>query len=190
MLQHLKELYWEIKDEIGRFNYLSAFIRNVPGELGFKLRRHFIPKYFASCGQNIKIHENVRYRGVHKISVGDNVEIGVDNFIQGSGGVRLEDEVMLGPGVKIWSINHKFDSVDKPIMNQGYDYDPVFIGKGCWLAANVFVMPGVVIPEGCVVSAGSIVGKRRFPPFSILAGNPCRPIGSRNVTQKNTPAAS
>jgi acetyltransferase-like isoleucine patch superfamily enzyme len=179
MLRHIKEFYWELKDEIGRFNHVNAILKGIPGAIGMKIRAHVIPQYFFSCGQGIIIHENVRYRSVHKLTVGNNVELGVDNFIQASGGVTLEDNVMLGPGVKIWSANHKFEDLAIPIREQGYEYEPVIIGKGTWLGANVFVMPGVTLPEGCVVSAGSVVGKKKYLPFSILAGNPCRAIASR-----------
>ena len=179
MWRHVKEFYWEIKDEIGRFNHINAVIKAIPGAVGMKIRAFVIPRYFASCGQGIILHENVRFRGVHKLIAGNNVEFGVDNFIQASGGVTLEDNVMLGPGVKIWSVNHRTEDVSIPISEQGYHYEPVVIGRGVWLAANVFVLPGVTIPEGCVVSAGSVVGKKKYPAFSILAGNPCRVVASR-----------
>ena len=179
MLKVLKKFYWSLKDEIGRFNYYNGILSHIPGALGFELRNKTIPKYFARCGENTIIHEGVRFRGIHKIEVGNNVELGVDSFIQASGGVILGNDVMLGPGVKIWSINHKFDDITKPIRDQGYDNLPVVIGDGVWLGANVFVLPGVTTSEGCVVAAGSVVNKKIYPAYSILSGNPCRVVGNR-----------
>jgi acetyltransferase-like isoleucine patch superfamily enzyme len=40
------------------------------------------------------------------------------------------------------------------------------------------VLPGVTIGEGGVVAAVAVVS-RDIPPFTIVAGNPARPIGSR-----------
>ena len=179
MINFLKQFYRDIKDETGRFNILSSVIRNFPGQAGFLLRNSYIPQFFSEFGECVKIHEGVRFRGAHKIKVGNNVVIGVDNFIQASGGIVLGDHVILGPGVKIWTANHKFDDIDKPILQQGYDYEEVNIGNNVWLGANVFIMPGVTLPEGCVVSAGSVVGKKKYPPYSLLVGNPCRVVGSR-----------
>jgi acetyltransferase-like isoleucine patch superfamily enzyme len=151
----------------------------VPGSLGMALRARVIPRYFKRCGTGIQICEGVRFRGIELLAVGNDVRIGYDNFIQASGGVRMGNDVMLGPGVKIWSVNHKYDETTKPIAEQGYDYSRVDIGDGVWIGANSFVLPGTQIPEGCVVSAGSVVNKKAYKPYALIAGNPCRMIGYR-----------
>ena len=184
MLDVIKRIWWDLKDPIGRFNYHSVFWRNFPGQAGQLLRDRNIPRYFAEAGENITIHEGVRFRNIHLMKVGSHCELGVDNFLQAGGGITLGDRVMLGPGVKIWSVNHNFADLDTPINQQGFVEEAVTIGDGCWLGANVFVFPGVILPEGCVVSAGSVVAKKRYPPFSILAGYPARVIGNRKPKEK------
>ncbi|WP_321371061.1 acyltransferase [uncultured Desulfuromusa sp.] len=184
MWKSLKLLKWNLQDKYGRLLYYQYFTRDLPGTFGERVRMKLLSKYFESCGDLVIIYQGVRFRGIHKLNVGSGVHIGVDNFIQASGGVTLGDDVMLGPGVKIWSVNHKSDRLDIPISQQGYDYKSVHIGSGTWLGANVFVMPGVDIPEGCIVSAGSVVGIKKYPPYSILAGNPCRVIGTRKPDTK------
>lgn len=179
LLTILKRMVWELKDKYGRFNYKTFLLREIPGELGLALRRRVIAPYFESCGENIRIHQGVRFRNVHRISVGNNVELGVDNFLQAGGDLIIMDNAMLGPGVKIWTVNHRFAETDRPISAQGYDRQRVIIGSNAWLGANVFVMPGVELGDGCVVSAGSVVAAKKYPPYSILSGNPARVIGSR-----------
>ncbi len=184
MFYWLRRLRWDWKDPIGRFNLLNAFWRLIPGGVGAELRARKIAPYFASCGEDLLIQEGVRFRGVHKIHIGNHVGIGVDSFLQASGGLTLEDNVLLGPSVKIWTINHRFDELDKPIKEQGYNIDPVVIGAGCWLGANVIILPGVQLPPGCIVSAGSVVGKKRYPANSLIAGFPARVIGKREDVDK------
>ena len=53
--------------------------------------------------------------------------------------------------------------------------EPVKIGNGCWICANVTILPGVTIGDGCVIGAGSVVSKS-IPANSLAAGNPCRVI--------------
>jgi len=185
MFYFIKRLYWDLKHRDTRFHHINAFLMRIPGHFGMELRGRLLPRYFASAGKGLLVHEGVRIRGVKRLSVGDNVEIGVDNFIQASGGVKLGDDVMIGPGAKIWSINHKFDNPDTSIRDQGYDYEEVTIGDHVWIGANAFVMPGVTIPEGCVISACAMVNKKKYPPYSLIAGSPARVIGNR---KKEKPA--
>jgi acetyltransferase-like isoleucine patch superfamily enzyme len=90
---------------------------------------------------------------------------------------------MMAPGVKIWSGNHSYRDRAVPIREQGWTEAPVSIGNDVWLASNAFICPGVTLPDGVVVSAGSVVGVKQYPPFSILAGNPARVIGFREGKQ-------
>ena len=175
----LKEFYSSLKHPTGRFNYLQGFLRNIPGQIGMTLRNEILVKYFASCGEGVSIQEGVRFLNIHKIELGNRVIIGNGSFLQGGGKIIIGNDVLLGPDVKIWSVNHKFENINKPILEQGWEYKKVTIMDGCWLAANVFVLPGVTLPEGCVVTACSLVSKKNYPPYSILAGNPCRVIGKR-----------
>lgn len=179
MLECLKRIYWDLRDPIYRFNLGYGFLMRMGEPGGFALRRRVVGRRFASCGRGLVVNEGVRFRGIHRIRCGDDVSIGVDAFLQASGGLTLGDDVVIGPGVKIWTINHRFADTERPIREQGFDYDPVTIGDDCWLGADVFVFPGVQLPEGCVVSARSAVAKKRYPPYAILAGYPARVIGNR-----------
>lgn len=55
---------------------------------------------------------------------------------------------------------------------------PIVIGDGAWVAADVFVAPGITIGEGAVVGVRSSVFKD-MPPWTICAGQPCKPIRER-----------
>jgi len=162
-----------------RFEYINHLIYILPGRTGIKLRQMIIPRFFRSCGENIKIHPGVRYRAVRKIVCGRNVRLGVDNIYNAGGGLTIGDNAILGPGVKIWSANHRYKSTELPICEQGMQYNAVSIGSDVWLGANVFVLPGVSLPEGCIVAAGSVVNIKKYPAYSLIAGNPARVIGTR-----------
>jgi len=55
---------------------------------------------------------------------------------------------------------------------------PITIGENAWIAADVFVGPGVTIGELAVVGARSVV-TRDLPPRMICVGHPCRPVKVR-----------
>lgn len=109
-----------------------------------------------------------------KISLGNRVIIRPGSQIQADPGatIVIEDDVMIGPGVHIYVDNHRFDSIEIPIIDQGYYLaENVIIKRGCWIGANSIILPGVVIGENSVIAAGSVVSKS-VPPRRLYAGNP------------------
>lgn len=54
-------------------------------------------------------------------------------------------------------------------------FKPVYIDDGCWIGANVTILPGVKIGSGTVIGGGSVV-IRDCEPNCIYAGNPARKI--------------
>lgn len=94
------------------------------------------------------------------------------------GGITIEDGVMLGSGVHIYVSNHRFDDPTKPIIDQGHtESRSVLLRKGCWIGANVSIMPGVEIGENAVIGAGSVVTKS-IPPRVLAVGSPAKVIRS------------
>ena len=52
------------------------------------------------------------------------------------------------------------------------------VGNDVWIGQNVTVMPGVHIGDGAIIGTSSVVTKD-IPPYSIAAGNPCKPVRKR-----------
>lgn len=55
---------------------------------------------------------------------------------------------------------------------------PIAVGDQAWVAADVFVGPGVCIGQGCVVAARSSVFKD-LPAWKVCAGTPARVVRDR-----------
>lgn len=179
MINLLRGLIQDLRSGNGWYAWIEALVRGTPGEFGIALRRIIMGRRFGMKGTGLIIYPNVRIMGAHMLRVGRNCRISYDCIIQANGGIELGDEVIFGPGVKLWSVNHVIDKLDAPIFEQGYDHKPVVIGNGVWLGANCFVMPGARIGDHVVISAGSVVAGKDIEPYSILAGNPARKVGSR-----------
>jgi len=54
----------------------------------------------------------------------------------------------------------------------------VIIGNDVWIADNVTILSGVTIGDGAVIGNGAVVPKDIMP-YSVVAGVPARPIGTR-----------
>ena len=85
--------------------------------------------------------------------------------------VRLGDDVMLAPGVQIYTAYHPIDAQAR--ISGRELARPVTIGSRVWLGGGVIVLPGVTIGDETVVGAGSVV-TRSLPAGVVAAGNPCR----------------
>jgi acetyltransferase-like isoleucine patch superfamily enzyme len=114
------------------------------------------------------------------IRVGDRTGIGEYSHIGGQGGVEIGNDVLFGPGIRIFSENHEFAAADRLIRTQGERRGRVTIGDDCWFGAGVTILAGVSIGSGCVVGAGSVVTSD-IPARSVAVGVPARVISTRGI---------
>ena len=64
-----------------------------------------------------------------------------------------------------------------PLSNMPLKGDTV-VGHDVWIGQNVTILPGVHIGNGAIIGLNSVVGSN-VEPYTIVAGNPARPIRKR-----------
>ena len=52
------------------------------------------------------------------------------------------------------------------------------IGNDVWIGQNAVILPGIHVGDGAIIGAGSVVGSD-VEPYTIVAGNPARPVRKR-----------
>ncbi len=181
MLIALKKFYWDFADKSQRQLLFEHLLRNIPGHFGMHLRNELYGKLFAKAGEHMNILAGTYIIHPERVECGDHFKVGINNYIQAGGGLTCGDYVMLGPFAKIWTQNHIIRDINIPMQQQDYERKAVNIGNDVWIGASAFIMPGANIEDGCVVSAGAVVGGKRYKPRTILAGNPARKIGERKM---------
>lgn len=109
---------------------------------------------------------------------GNRVMVNAGCFISGEGGLHIEDEVLIGPHVRILTAGHSTDLENKSVFRNKLTYGCVRIGRGAWLGAGCTILQGRNVGEGAVVGAGAVV-TQDVPPYAIVAGNPARVVRLR-----------
>lgn len=175
-MSRLEKIWWDLRDE-GRALFLGL-VCGMPTGAGIWLRARVLRYFLGGLGHDTVLKPGLRLISPKKISIGSHCDFAQDVFITGGGGVRIGDWVGLGPDVKIWSVNHRFEDPDRPWLLQGWERKEVVIEDDVWVGAAAFVMPGVTIGKGAIISACAVVSKP-IPPYAIVAGNPGRVIGWR-----------
>lgn len=113
------------------------------------------------------------------ITIGNSSAVGAQSFLGGQGGIKIGNDVIMGPQVRIFSENHNYALPDVIIRKQGETRKGVTIGDNCWIGAGATILDGVVIEAGCVIAAGAVVTKS-VPANSIVAGVPAKIIQTRS----------
>lgn len=92
-------------------------------------------------------------------------------YFMDGGGIYIGDNAYIGPFCGFYTASHPLKFKDR---NKGLEKaSPIHIGDNCWLGANVSIMPGVTIGNGCVIAAGSVVTKD-IPDNCLAAGVPAQ----------------
>lgn len=186
--QDLRTIKWDLTAR--RFAHLQAWLAPIPSRTGSLIRYRFYKRWLKSVGEGTEFLANAYIRNPQNMTIGNRSVVGLGVRIQAGGGLTIGDCVLIGPGAMIWTSNHRFDDPDVPIRDQGHEQKEVVIGDDCWIGANAFIMPGVVLGKGCIVSAGAIVGAKNYKDYVILIGNPARVIGYRGSRPATTADSS
>lgn len=97
--------------------------------------------------------------------------------------IVIEDDVMLGAGVKIYDTDFHSIAYEERVHNgdKKVNSKEVRIREGAFIGAHSIILKGVTVGRHSVIGAGSVVTKE-VPDGEIWAGNPAKKIGT--VPQK------
>ncbi len=104
-----------------------------------------------------------------RLFMGENVFANHGLTVMSVGTITIDDGVMMGPEVGLFTVNHDPDNI-RIIQTK-----EIHICKNAWLGSRVNVMPGVTIGEGAIVASGAVVTKD-VPPRTVVAGVPAKVV--------------
>jgi putative colanic acid biosynthesis acetyltransferase WcaF len=150
----------------------ATLFRRSPQVL-YGFRRWLLRVFGADIGKGAIIRSSVRVTYPWKVKIGTYSQIGDDVVIYSFAPITIGNSVVVSQKSYLCSGTHDFRSESFEI--QSY---PITIEDQVWLAADVFVAPGVTVGKGTVVGARSSVFTD-LPEMMICTGSPARPVRPR-----------
>ena len=105
-----------------------------------------------------------------RVKLGKNITINKGVTFLSAGIIEIEDDVLIGPDVRIATVNHDFED-----RHHKFYFKKVTIKKNAWICMGAIICPGVTIGENSVVGAGAVVTKD-VPDNVVVGGNPAKII--------------
>jgi putative colanic acid biosynthesis acetyltransferase WcaF len=117
-----------------------------------RLRVVVLRIFGARVGKGVLIRHGVRVHWPWKLTVGDDVWIGVDVWLLNLEPIDIGSNVCISQAAFLCTGSHRADS---PSFE--YDNAPIRVCDGAWIAAKAIVLRGVTVGRRAVVGAGALV---------------------------------
>jgi putative colanic acid biosynthesis acetyltransferase WcaF len=127
----------------------------------------------ATIGRGVLLRPSVDITYPWKVSIGDWSWIGDNVRLYSLGEIDIGENVVISQNSYLCTGTHDFGIATFDIFAK-----PIVVESESWLAADVFVAPGVQIGHGVVVGARSTV-LHDLPAMMVCYGNPARPVRPR-----------
>lgn len=152
---------------------LEPLVRWLP-KFASPIRICFLRLMGAKIGTNCLILPGIKVLMPWNLHMKDFVALGANVNVYNFANVNIASMTVVSQDVFICTGSHDYELGNMPLI-----YKPISIGSECWIAAGVFLGPGVNVPNGVVVGAMSVVSKSLYEEWAVYAGNPCRKIKKR-----------
>jgi putative colanic acid biosynthesis acetyltransferase WcaF len=156
-----------------------VFFRPSPRPL-HSWRRQILRIFGAHVGKRVRIDPSVRVWAPWNLEMGDNVVVGAGVDCYSVDSVVIGSNCMISQYTFICTASHDYERAGLPLVTA-----PIEIGEASWVAAHVFLAPGVSVGTGSVVGACSVVTES-IPPWHVAVGVPAKVIKARQLRAGNS----
>jgi len=153
------------------------FFRTSPIFLHF-WRVNLLKLFGAEIGKNCHIYPTVKVWAPWNLKVGNFVGIGGNVNLYNIANITIQDYSVISQGCHLCTGSHDYNSSNLQLISS-----PIELGSHVWMCSECFVCPGVLISDGSVIGARSVVTKNIPIPWCVWAGIPPNKISARNKNE-------
>ena len=152
---------------------VQAIFFSTSPQIMFGWRRFLLRCFGAKIGKKVLIRPSVKTTYPWNLSIGDYSWIGDEVVLYSLGEIEIGEHTVISQRSYICTASHKYNVPEFSIYSE-----KVSVGAQCWLAADVYVAPGLTIEDGVVVGARSTV-LSDLKGYKVYVGSPVKCIKDR-----------
>jgi acetyltransferase-like isoleucine patch superfamily enzyme len=124
----------------------------------------------------VKLDRSVRIIATNNktISIGVRCRIGLGTVFNGGGNISIGEKTLVSGYVYLQTSMHDHKK-DSDIIDSGYSYGDISIGKGSWIGAHAVIFPSVELGERVIVGSNAVVNQS-FKSASVVGGIPAKEL--------------
>jgi len=150
-----------------------------------KIKGYLQRKRFAKTLllHNVQLLKPFSINRMENLIASEYVHIGAGSCLDLKGKLFIGSGTIIAARLKVHTANHNYESNMIP-YNDEYLVKDVHLGENVWIGADVTILPGVKIGNGCVIGACACVTKD-VPDYAVVGGNPAKIIKYRDMDNYN-----
>lgn len=127
----------------------------------------------AKIGKGAHVYPGVKIWAPWNLVIGDESGIASGVNLYNQGLITIGFRSVISQGSHLVAGTHDYRLKGFPLITKS-----IQIGDHVWIAADSFIHPGIIIGNGSVIGARSVVVKN-MPEWMVCSGHPCVPIKKR-----------
>lgn len=141
----------------------------------FHVWRIFLLRMFgAKIGRGCRVYPSVKIWAPWNLRLGDFAGVADGVTLYCMDRIEIGEYAVISQGAHLCGGTHDYNSENFQLVAK-----PIVIGPRAWICSETFIHPGVIVPEGAVVGARSVVTKSLPMAWAVYSGNPCVQLGMR-----------
>ncbi|EOB2820164.1 acyltransferase [Vibrio vulnificus] len=165
---------------------ISPFFKSIklPSYIAFPL--FFQGLKNVQIGRKVRIFpkSRIEVHGDGEIIIEDNVGIGQNFHITSAGKLVIGKGTVVSANVFITNIDHSYQEIDKPILEQPNVVKDTIIGDNCFIGIGASIQAGTKLGKQCIVGTNSVV-RGEFPDYCVIVGVPAKIVKKYNLETKS-----
>ena len=139
----------------------------------FGWRRLVLRAFGAKMTPTSRVYGSTRIWWPGHLEMGPDSSIGPRAKIYCMGRIRIGAGTIVSQDAHLCAGTHDYDDPAFQLLAQ-----PIDIGSRVWIAAEAFVGPASIVPDGCVIGARAVV-RGELEPWGVYVGNPAERVKER-----------